>query len=76
MIAKILKKTGEYETVPVEVTNEQGVKETVDQQREILEEVQAREFTEGEKAHVMKSAALRAALLTRDTGYKHVVDIT
>jgi len=76
MIAKILKKTGEFETVQVEVTNAEGVKETVEQQREIMEEVQAREFAEGEKAHVMKSAALRAALLTRDTGYKHVVNIT
>ena len=76
MIAKILKKTGEYETVQVEVTKEDGTKEMVDQEREILEEVQAREFTEDAKANIMKSSSLRAALLTMDAGYKHVDDIS
>ena len=75
MIAKILKKTGEYETVPVEVTKEDGTKETVDQEREILEEVKAVEVNEENKDLILKNVSLRAVILKRETGYDHVVKI-
>ncbi|ORC37253.1 hypothetical protein B4O97_03425 [Marispirochaeta aestuarii] len=70
MIAKILKKTGEYETVPVDVEGE-----TVDQQREILEEVKSVEVTEENRDLILKNVKLRAIILKRETGYDHIVKI-
>jgi len=73
MKIEIIKHTGEMETVQVEQTKEDGTKETVDQEREILEVIQDREFLEDEKDQVMKAAALRCAMLSRDTGFRHAV---
>jgi hypothetical protein len=73
MKIQIVKHTGELETITVDQKQEDGSIKPVDVEQEILETVQEADYTEDTKQQVMKAAALRAAMLSRDTGFRHVV---
>ena len=75
MTVQIVKLTGEMETVKVEQKQEDGKIKMVDQKNEIMETVQEVDFDEADKAMISKQAQLRAAMLSRETGFRHVVKI-
>jgi hypothetical protein len=71
MTLQIIKHTGQFETVDTGQVDELG--KAITAEREITEVVQTAEFTDEEKPMMAKKAQLRAMLLSRDTGKKHVV---
>jgi hypothetical protein len=71
MKVQIIQHTGKTETVTEKVKEGEETKD-VKKEKEILETVQEVEFDESDKT-MAKRAQLRAMILTRDTGKKHVV---
>ena len=75
MTVQIVKLTGEMETVEMDELQEDGTYKKVPKEIEITEVVQEQDFHESHKAIMSKQAQLRAAMLSRDTGFRHVVKI-
>jgi hypothetical protein len=71
MKVQIIQHTGKTETVTEKVQDGEKTKD-VKREKEILETVQEVEFDESDKT-MARRAQLRAMILTRDTGKKHVV---
>jgi hypothetical protein len=71
MKVQIIQHTGKTETVTEKVKEGETIKD-VKKEKEILETVQEVEFDESDKT-MAKRAQLRAMILTRETGKKHVV---
>jgi hypothetical protein len=71
MKVQIIQHTGKTETVTEKVPDGETIKD-VKKEKEILETVQEVEFDESDKT-MAKRAQLRAMILTRETGKKHVV---
>jgi hypothetical protein len=72
MKVQIIQHTGKTETVTEKVKEGEETKD-VKKEKEILETVQEVEFDESQKASMATRAQLRAIMLSRDTGKKHVV---
>lgn len=71
MKIQLIRHTGEFETVKVDQTQEDGSTEKVEVKREILETVRETEVDEDTRGQISRAYQLRAQMLTRDTEDRH-----